>query len=71
MAAFLDRALNFPPAPDRKFTDTGNAFYAFYAERLRHAGITRGCNAAGTRYCGQDTVTRAQVASLLVRALGL
>jgi hypothetical protein len=34
-------------------------------------GITTGCNADGTRYCPEDPVDRDQMATFLVRALGL
>ena len=35
------------------------------------AGITLGCDSAGTVYCPNDSVTRAQMASFLARALDL
>ena len=40
--------------------------------RLAHAGITLGCNTAGNdRYCSEQTITRAQMATFIARALSL
>ena len=43
----------------------------FYGEILwlASAGVTTGCNAAGTAFCPDDPVTRAQMATFLIRAL--
>ena len=51
------------------FTDVpvSHSFYAF-VETIFHHGITSGCG-AGTAYCPGDTVTRQQMAVLLLRAL--
>ena len=51
------------------FTDVpvSSSFYAF-VETIFHHGITSGCG-AGTAYCPGDTVTRQQMAVLLLRAL--
>jgi polyhydroxybutyrate depolymerase len=68
MAAFLVRALDLPPAAGAPFTDTGGVF-SDDITRLAAAGITSGCSP--TRFCPDDVVTRAQMASFLVRALGL
>lgn len=71
MAAFLDRALSFPKAPDGDpFTDDAGIFED-EIERLRHAGVTLGCDGAGTLFCPDDPVTRGQMAAFLSRALGL
>ena len=35
------------------------------------AGITRGCSSDGSRFCPDNAVTRAEMASFLARALGL
>lgn len=40
------------------------------AEGLRAAGVTQGCSVAPLRYCPDGAVTRAQMASFFVRALG-
>jgi hypothetical protein len=69
MAAFLTRALNLPPATGNYFDDDAGRFYEASADRMFEAGITTGC---GTRrYCGEDPVTRGQMAAFLARALGL
>jgi uncharacterized protein YkwD len=69
MAAFLDRALNLPDTDQNYFTDTQGTYYEDHANRLRAAGITHGCG--NGKYCGEQPVTRAQMASFLARALGL
>ena len=38
---------------------------------IAEADITRGCDRTGTLYCPRDSVTRAQMATFLARALGL
>jgi hypothetical protein len=69
MAAFLNRALHLPAAETPSgFTDTAGTF-ADDIERLRHAGITVGC--ASTLYCTNRAVTRAEMATFLMRALDL
>jgi hypothetical protein len=68
MAAFLDRALDLPDAPPAPFTDTAGPFAA-EIDRLYAADITTGCGP--TTYCPNDTVTRAQMATFVTRALGL
>jgi hypothetical protein len=68
MAAFLNRALDLPPASGSPFTDSAGAFFDDI-NRLAAAGITQGC--ATNRFCPDDPVTRAQMATFLTRALGL
>ncbi len=69
MAAFLTRALKLPAATTPSgFTDTAGTF-ADHIERLRAANITTGC--APTLYCTTRSVTRAEMATFLTRALGL
>jgi hypothetical protein len=50
--------------------DDGNAHEA-NIEAIVAEGITFGCDAEGPRYCPDDFVTRAQMASFLARALDL
>jgi hypothetical protein len=71
MAAFLVRALNLPPpSEDDVFTDDDNSVFEDDINRLAAAGITRGCGPpGGTLFCPDDNVTRAQMASFLVRSL--
>ena len=40
-------------------------------EKLAAAGITVGCNRSGTHFCPDQTVTRAQMAALILRAKGV
>ena len=52
------------------FDDDGNVHEAAI-EAVAIAGITVGCDAAGEHYCPSRTVTRAEMATFLVRALDL
>ena len=45
--------------------------WATHVERLADLGITRGCSTNPDRFCPQNPVTRAQMASLLARAFDL
>jgi hypothetical protein len=69
MASFLARALDLPAA-DRDYfpDDTGNAHEAAI-NSLAAAGLTMGCG--NGEYCVDDEVTRAQMATFLMRALDL
>ena len=73
MAVLLTRA--FPhispaAAPVGAFADVAaDAPHAAEVEAVFAAGVTRGCSAAPLLYCPSDPVTRAQMASFLVRAL--
>ena len=65
-AALLARALGLDPVSDGEFTDvTGEHAGAINA--LAEAGITAGCDP--TSFCPHDPVTRAQMVTLLYRAL--
>ncbi len=46
-------------------------WWAAHAERLAELGITRGCGTEPVRFCPDDPVTRAQMASFLERAFRL
>jgi glucose/arabinose dehydrogenase len=69
MAIFLDRALDLPATTIDYFSDDTGRTGEASINRLRAAGITTGCGS--TTYCPTATVTRGQMASFLVRALGL
>ena len=69
MAAFLSRALNSKPAPTDYFTDDNGTTFETEINKLAAAGITTGCGPA--LYCPNADVSRAQMASFLVRALAL
>lgn len=67
MATFLSRILELPKAPSAGFTDTATNVHADAIDSLAAAGITRGCSEA--EFCPYSNVTRAQLASFLIRAL--
>ena len=74
MAEMLVAAFAHLSAPDRAegvFTDTAGLTDAAVraAEGLAAAGVTAGCADAPRRYCPAETVTRAQMASFLARAV--
>jgi type VII secretion-associated serine protease mycosin len=69
MATFLTRALDLPPASVDWFTDDAGHSLEGNINRVATAGLTKGCTA--TRFCPESLVTRAQMASFLVRALQL
>ena len=46
-------------------------WWAAHVERIAELGITVGCSRAPARFCGDQPVTRAQMASLLTRAFAL
>jgi hypothetical protein len=71
MASFLARALDLP-AGLAVFSDTANSVHVASIAALADAGITLGCNPpVNNMYCPSKPVTRAQMATFLVRALGL
>ena len=69
MATFLDRALDLDRTSEDFFTDDENSSHERAINRLAAAGITTGCG--GGKYCPNEPVTRAQMATFLDRALGL
>ncbi len=68
-AAFLNRALQLPVAEADYFTDDDNSTFEDHINRLRQAGITTGCGPGV--YCGDQPVTRGQMAAFLYRARDL
>jgi len=68
-ASFLRRALRLGPAEPAGFTDTVGSVHESAIDALAGAGITAGCARTPARYCPGVAVTRAQMASLLLRAL--
>ena len=73
MATFLTRALGLetPPQP-AGFADVDpDGVHAAGIEALHAAGITVGCTRQPLQYCPNRALTRAQMATLLTRALGL
>ena len=75
MAVWIARALNETPAradPEARFADVApDNWWASYVELLADLGITAGCKTGPLRYCPDKPVTRAQMATFLVRALDL
>ena len=69
MATFLVRALELAADDNDYFTDDNGNTHEDNINALAGAGVTMGCNTEGTLFCPSDTVTRAQMASFLVRAL--
>jgi D-alanyl-D-alanine carboxypeptidase len=70
MASFLVRMFGFPAAPaGDPFRDDDASAHEGDINRLYAAGITAGCGPG--RFCPNGAVTREQMASFLVRALGL
>lgn len=53
------------------FTDIDDNVHASNIRKIAARGVTRGCGTSGTEYCPGDPVSRAQMASFLVRALKL
>lgn len=71
MAMFISRALDLrlvDPNVDY-FTDDDGELWELAANKLFEAGITAGCG--GTNFCGEETLSREQMAVMLVRALDL
>ena len=71
MATFLVRALRLDAAPSAGFTDTEGNTHEANIDALAAAGVTAGCKTDPLRYCPDQPVTRAQMATFLVRALRL
>ena len=69
MASFLSRALELPATTIDYFTDDETNKHEANINRLREAGITFGCGL--TTFCPDGLVTRAQMASFMVRAFEL
>ena len=69
MASFLVRALELPPTGNDFFTDDETSIHEADVNSLAASGITTGCAAAS--FCPTQPVTRQQMASFLVRGLGL
>ena len=76
MAVWLVRVLDDGAEPEEdgssRFSDVdAGVWWAPYVERFAELGVTRGCATGPLRYCPQEAVTRAQMASFLVRAFDL
>ncbi len=72
MATFLARALGLPETAIDLFWDDANSLHEAAINSIGFAEITVGCNPpTNDRYCPASGVTRAQMASFLVRAYDL
>jgi hypothetical protein len=73
MAVFLTRAFSYSDnGGGNLFVDDNGTFYENSADRLFTAGVTVGCNPpTNNRFCGEDVVTRGQMAAFLARAFDL
>ncbi len=73
MAAFLVRAFGYTdPGAGDWFGDDDGSIFEPSIDRLREAGITKGCNPPlNDNYCPGNDVRRDEMATFLARALGL
>lgn len=73
MAAMLVRAFPFEKAADDdRFVDDDGHLFENAIDILAGAAVTEGCNPPDNdRFCPDDTITRAQMATFLARALDL
>jgi hypothetical protein len=65
MASFLVRALELPAADGAPFVDVTGGPHAASVAALARSGVTTGCNT--DRYCPDNPVTRAQMATFIAR----
>ena len=71
-AALISRILELPPSSRDHFQDDQDSTFEQVINQLGDAGIARGCNPpANTMYCPERTMTRAEFAAMLKRALQL
>ena len=71
MASFLVRAFHLDTAAPAGFSDTGGSTHEPNIDALAAARVTAGCATKPFRYCPDEAVTRAQMATFLARAVGL
>jgi len=72
MATMLVRAFNYPVSSIDWFVDDNQSIHRGAINSIADAGVTFGCNPPqNDRFCPGAPVTRGQMASFLVRALGL
>ncbi len=70
MAVWIVRSLGEQPSDTANgFSDVdSDVWWAPYVQRLAELGVTQGCATNPLRYCPNEPVTRAQMATFLVRA---
>ncbi len=71
MASFLVRAFGLAPAASAGFADVGDGVHTANIDALAASGVTSGCRKEPLRYCPRRDTTRAQMATLLTRAVAL
>ena len=71
IASFLTRAFDLEPSRSAAFDDIAGNVHADSIGALVAAKIAAGCSSNPDRYCPNEPVTRAQMATFLTRALGL
>ncbi len=74
VAVYIRRAMgqNNANPSTATFADTPRNYWAFGSiERLYSLGVVNGCSTSPRNFCPSDEVTRAQLASMLVRAFDL
>ena len=71
MATFLSRALGLSGGEVDQFVDDDASVHEAAINALAWEGITAGCSSDADRFCPDEPVTRAQMASFIARALGL
>lgn len=69
MATLLVRAFGLPASSRDAFSDDGASSHHSSINALAAAGVTNGCRTG--RYCPTSTVTRGELATFIMRALGL
>lgn len=62
---------DLPAVYEPPFVDDEGSVHEASIAAIAEAGITAGCNSTGDEYCPEDPVTRAQMATFLMRALDL
>ena len=71
MASFIVRTFDLGPGTPDRFVDTDDSVHKDDIDSIAAVGITLGCNPPdGDRFCPNDFVTRAQMASFIIRAMG-
>ena len=76
LVRILDNETQPPSMKESQFKDVfedveATSWWAPFVERLAELGITVGCEAGKPRFCPDETVTRMQMATFLVRAFKL
>ncbi len=69
VAALFARVLSLPPAGKDYFNDDDGTTFEAAINKVAAAGITVGCNPGS--FCAEEDLTRAQFATMAVRAIGL